>query len=289
VQVTALTIKPGGFPLARLGRHGIIIRSNQTRTSGTKVIANTLTRKPQGCPIFPEASGTPSHAHNVLEFPAVIATIAGRTRSAPGKDRVLAVRCHARLEDARSAQELYRDLIALSGTGEEPPPAAPPDVRALLEQLETEGAVLSGEDLWEFRRLLDEAALAHAWTRKNRNETPGLSRLLAEIEPLPACAGATRPANDNGERAGQDFARRVYTQFPAGSEHWLAQDFEWPEPAQGQAEINFFADKVLLVEAPDFFEIASRGYEALPADEPLVDYLADQQANILYFSAEMAI
>jgi len=66
-------------------------------------------------------SGAPIHAHQVLEYPAVITTIAGRTRSAPGRDRVLAIRPHARLDDALSAQELIRDVIALSGTAEEPP------------------------------------------------------------------------------------------------------------------------------------------------------------------------
>jgi DNA mismatch repair protein MutS2 len=129
----------------------------------------------------------------------------------PGKDRVLAVRCHARLDDARSAQELYRDVIALSGTGDEPPPAAPPDVRALLAQLATEGAVLSGEELWEIRRLLDEAVLAYAWTRKSRSETPGLSRLLASIEPLPALhrelGRSLEPSGEVRDDASADLAR----------------------------------------------------------------------------------
>src|SRR5258705_140674 len=66
-----------------------------------EVIANTRTREPQGWPISPEASGAPSHAHQVLEFPAVIATIAGRTRSVPGKDRVLEIRDEASADLAR--------------------------------------------------------------------------------------------------------------------------------------------------------------------------------------------
>ncbi len=100
---------------------------------------------------------------------------------------MLAIRTHRRLEDARASQELFRDVIALRGTADEPEPASPPDVRPLLAQLETEGAVLSGEELWEIRRLLDQAALAHAWTRKNHAiETPGLARLLSDVEPLPA-------------------------------------------------------------------------------------------------------
>ena len=147
----------------------------------------------------------------MLEFPAVIATIAGRTRSAPGRDRELAIHCHGRLDDARSAQEIYRDVISLLGTAEEPPPASPPDVRALLAQLETEGAVLSGEELWQFRLLLDQAALAYAWTRKNRTETPGLSRLLADVEPLPALHRelgiALEPSGEVRDEASPDLAR----------------------------------------------------------------------------------
>ncbi|HMI30741.1 MAG TPA: Smr/MutS family protein [Candidatus Limnocylindrales bacterium] len=125
---------------------------------------------------------------------------------------MLAIRPHARLDDALSAQELTRDVIALSGTAEEPPSAAPPDVRPLLEQLETEGAVLSGEELWQIRLLLDQAALAHAWARKkNRQETPGLSRLLADVEPLPALhreLGRTlEPSGEVRDDASPDLTR----------------------------------------------------------------------------------
>lgn len=161
--------------------------------------------------LSPERSGAPHHAHQVLEFPAVIATIAGRTRSAPGRDRVLAIQGYARLEDARSAQELYRDVISLSGTSEEPPPSAPPDVRALLTQLETEGSVLSGEELWQFRLLLDQAAAGHAWTRKDRSETRGLSRLLRDLEPLPSLHRqlgiALEPSGEVRDKASPDLAR----------------------------------------------------------------------------------
>ncbi len=124
---------------------------------------------------------------------------------------MLAIRCQTRLDDARSAQDLYRDVLALWGTPEEPPPAAPPDVRALLEQLETEGVVLSGLDLWEIRRLLDQAALAHAWTRKNRSETPGLMRLLTDVEPLPALhrelGRSLEPSGEVRDEASPDLAR----------------------------------------------------------------------------------
>jgi DNA mismatch repair protein MutS2 len=125
---------------------------------------------------------------------------------------VLAIRPHARLDDALSAQELTRDVIALSGTAEEPPAVAPPDVRPLLEQLETEGAVLSGEELWQIRLLLDQAALAYAWARKKtRQETPGLSRLLADVEPLPALhrelSRTLEPSGEVRDDASPDLTR----------------------------------------------------------------------------------
>jgi DNA mismatch repair protein MutS2 len=124
---------------------------------------------------------------------------------------VLTIRCHARLDDARSDQELYRDLISLAGTGEEPPVAAPPDVRSLLEQLETEGAVLAGEELWQIRLLLDQAAAAYAWTRKKRDETPGLLSLLGRIEPLPALhrelGRALEPSGEVRDDASADLVR----------------------------------------------------------------------------------
>jgi len=124
---------------------------------------------------------------------------------------VLAIQGYARLDDARSAQQLYRDVISLLGTSEEAPPASPPDVRALLEQLETEGAVLSGEELWQFRLLLDQAAAAHAWTRKIRSETPGLLRLLQDVEPLPSVhrdlGQALEPSGEVRDEASPDLAR----------------------------------------------------------------------------------
>ncbi len=124
---------------------------------------------------------------------------------------MLATRCHERLDDARSAQELYRDVMSLLGTPEEPPTAAPPDVRALLELLGTEGTALSGEELWQIRLLLDQAALAYAWTRKNRSETPGLLRLLAEVEPLPALHRelglALEPSGEVKDNASPDLTR----------------------------------------------------------------------------------
>jgi len=124
---------------------------------------------------------------------------------------VLAIRCQTRRDDARAVQDLYRDVLALWGTPEEPPPAAPPDVRALLERLETEGQVLSGEELWEIRLLLDQAAPAYAWTRKNRSETPGLMRLLADVEPLPALhrelGRSLEPSGEVRDEATPDLGR----------------------------------------------------------------------------------
>ena len=124
---------------------------------------------------------------------------------------MLAIRCQARLDDARRDQELYGDLISLIGTGDEPPAGAPPDVRSLLEQLETEGALLSGEELWQLRLLLDQTGFAHAWLRKNRRDTPGLSRLLGELTPLPALhreLGRTlEPSGDVRDDASPDLAR----------------------------------------------------------------------------------
>jgi len=124
---------------------------------------------------------------------------------------VLAIRCQTRLDDARAVQDIYRDVLALWGSPEEPPPAAPPDVRALLERLETEGQVLSGEELWEIRLLLDQAAPAYAWTRKNRSETPGLMRLLADVEPLPALhrelGRSLEPSGEVRDEATPDLGR----------------------------------------------------------------------------------
>lgn len=124
---------------------------------------------------------------------------------------MLGLRPHARIEDARADQEIYRDLLSLAGTADEPPAAAPPDVRSLLDQLEIEDAALRGEELWQLRLLLDQSAAAITWARRPREGARGLARLLQALDPLPALhrelGRALEPSGEVRDDASADLTR----------------------------------------------------------------------------------
>ena len=127
------------------------------------------------------------HSHAVLELDAALAGIARLARSTAARDRIAGWGPLRRMEDALERQEVLRDLIAAWQVGDAPPRETPPDLRALLPRLATEGMALRGEELWSVRVLLDQAAAVHAWLKARRAEdVPGLSRLLDPLEPLPA-------------------------------------------------------------------------------------------------------
>lgn len=135
-------------------------------------------------PSIPDGPYAGAHAFAVLEFPAVLASIAGRTRSAAGRDRVLALAPLRRAEDARRAQEPIGDLLVAHAAGDPPPTAAPPDIRPFTTRLRTEGAILRAEELWQIATLLEQVGACISWIRKTRPETPGLSRMLEGLDPL---------------------------------------------------------------------------------------------------------
>lgn len=131
-----------------------------------------------------EQGSTRDHAHDVLEFDAVLRALAGRTRSVPGRERVLARAPFRRPEDARAAQSETADLLAAHEAGDPPPAVSPPDLRLVLQRLETAGSTLRGDELWQIAVLLEQAGQVLTWYRKRREESPGMSRLLGGLDPL---------------------------------------------------------------------------------------------------------
>lgn len=114
----------------------------------------------------------------------MLETIAGRSRSAPGRELVLRIAPHATMEGARTSQHLYRDLLACADAGDAPPPAAPPDLRPELERLSLAGATLRGEELWRIGMLLVQVRAIVTWHGRTRRDTPGLSPLVEALDPL---------------------------------------------------------------------------------------------------------
>lgn len=129
--------------------------------------------------------GVPNHAVPALELPTVLETIAGRSHSAAGRERVLAIAPNASVEGARAAQDLYRDLLACADQGDPPPAAAPPDLRPELDRLSLAGATLRGEELWRIGSLLVQVRAIVTWHgRGARRDTPGLTPLIDALDPL---------------------------------------------------------------------------------------------------------
>jgi len=114
----------------------------------------------------------------------VLGAIAGRSRSAPGRDLVLSLAPAERIEKARDGQEAIADLLAVHAAGDAPPTAAPPDLRPMLQRLATEGATLRGDELWQIAALLEQAGAVSGWLRKSRPATPGLARMLGRLDPI---------------------------------------------------------------------------------------------------------
>ena len=149
-----------------------------------EAITELNSRSAATSPSIPDGPSAQGHAFAVLEFPAVLETIAGRTRSASGRDRVLSIAPMRRADDARAAQEAVGDLLAVHAAGDPPPTAAPPDIRPFEARLRTEGATLRGDELAQIAALLEQVGACLSWSRKSRPETPGLTRMLAGLDPL---------------------------------------------------------------------------------------------------------
>ncbi|HEY7728429.1 MAG TPA: Smr/MutS family protein [Candidatus Eisenbacteria bacterium] len=152
------------------------------------------------------------HAHAVLELGAALSSLAQYARSPAARERLQARTPCRHLAEARAEQQLLADLLALRALDDAPPWEAPPDLRALLPKLDTEGILLRGEELWGIRLLLDRTAAVTDWLRKRRREDwPGLLRLLDPLDPLPALhrelTGSLEPSGEVRDDASPDLGR----------------------------------------------------------------------------------
>ena len=130
----------------------------------------------------------------------MLGSIAGRARSQPGRERILDLHPHARIDHALAAQEIYADLLACAEQGDAPPAAAPPDLRPELERLSREGAALRGDELWRLGVLLEQARAIAVWHTQRRREIPGLDRMLGGLDPVESLHKAiTRALEPSGE------------------------------------------------------------------------------------------
>src|SRR5437016_14652264 len=72
-----------------------------------------------------------------------------------------------------------------------------------------------------------------------------------------ARARAARTGDDHSKEVAKKLSSWIHAQFAARRDDRFTQDLESPKIFQCEAEINFFADKVLLIEASSCLEIMS--------------------------------
>src|SRR5205823_15115346 len=73
-----------------------------------------------------------------------------------------------------------------------------------------------------------------------------------------ARTGDTTPADNDTNDVAKNLSRRIHAQFPPWSQNRFPQHFEATKFPQGQTKINFFTDKILLLEAANRIKVASR-------------------------------
>jgi len=145
-----------------------------------------LNQRPATAPNGSAEPMTRDHAHDVLEFEAVLRALAGRTRSVPGRELVLARAPLGGSDEARAAQAETKAVLDMHAAADPPPAVSPPDLRVVLTRLETAGSTLRGEELWQIAVLLDQTGQVLTWYRKHREDAPGLARLLGTLDPAEA-------------------------------------------------------------------------------------------------------
>src|SRR5438876_9602577 len=79
-----------------------------------------------------------------------------------------------------------------------------------------------------------------------------------------ARARHTTSADDHTEEVAKNLLSWVHSQFPAGREDGFPKHFEASKLLQCEAKINFLANKVLLIEAPNRRKFPACGKKKRP-------------------------
>lgn len=142
-----------------------------------------------------EAEPAHDKAARDLEWGALLERIAGRTVSDPGGAYVRALEPAATREQARERAALTRDAAHLLDSGAPIPVTAIADLDELLERL-ARGAVATGSELRDLRRLLDAAKALRGFVAAHGAEHPALAAALATDRALDALQGEIAGAID---------------------------------------------------------------------------------------------
>lgn len=145
-----------------------------------------------------------------LEWPPLLAAIAGFCTSSAGSARALALEPATDLEWARTRNCVVAEMLDCDRLGLAPVSRAFPDVTPALERA-ARGAVASAAELWQIRELLGAAAELRVFARGRKESHPALASTLdspAELSGLEEdLAHALEPDGSVADRASPELSR----------------------------------------------------------------------------------
>ncbi|MEM6326679.1 MAG: MutS2/Smr-associated SH3 domain-containing protein, partial [Bacteroidota bacterium] len=148
---------------------------------------------------MPEIDLVPADAETRLGFHLVRARLTASARTPYGRERLGALRPQSSTEAVRLGLERAGEMRAALASGAPVPVREAPDVRATLRRLGPQGAIASGEDLADVRRLLEALRTLHDDLHGRRATVPALWTVAQGIVVLAALEDRiARAIDDDG-------------------------------------------------------------------------------------------
>jgi DNA mismatch repair protein MutS2 len=145
-----------------------------------------------------------------LEWPTLLAAIAGNCTSSSGKARALRLLPETDIDAARTRNRVMSELLDCDRLGLAPTARAFPDVTSALERV-TKGGVASAAELWQVRELLGVAAELRVFARGRRESHPALSAAVDSPSELSGLeedlTHALEPDGTVADRASPELSR----------------------------------------------------------------------------------
>jgi len=140
-----------------------------------------------------------AETERLLEFDKIVRLLSGYTQTEPGKERALALSLLDSEATIRQALSEVSEVVALLEIGSAPSLGGLFDLRNPLASIRVEGTWLDAETLLAVLSSLEVAASCHQYFRQ-QNDTPQLTALLDELDPLRSIAATIRSCiGDRGE------------------------------------------------------------------------------------------
>ena len=132
-----------------------------------------------------------AETERLLEFDKIVRHLSGYTQTEPGKERALALSPLQNSDAIRQSLDEVSEIVRLLETSTGPSLGGLHDLREPLSSLKVEGSWLDAESLMTILSSLETAASCQRFFR-SQNDTPELSSLLDELDPLGSLAATIR-------------------------------------------------------------------------------------------------